>query len=187
MVRGARSRGWRVAAFAWLALATMTSSPASAPSAPPLPAPVEAIVQGLRPQGGGEMRVFGLAVYDGWYWAASTDYSIALPFALDFHYARALEGARIAERSVDEIEKLGFGTAEQRLRWGGAMRSIFPSVAKGDRLTGVNLPGHGVAFFHNGRTIGDIADPTFAKAFFGIWLDPRTSRPDFRRKLLGES
>src|SRR5204863_10208668 len=120
-----------------------------------LPAPVEALVQGLRLQGGGEMRVFGLAVYDGWYWAASTDYSIALPFALDLHYARALEGARIAERSVNEIEKLGFGTAEQRLRWGGAMRSIFPSVAKGDRLTGVNLPGHSVAFFHNGRTIGD--------------------------------
>lgn len=31
-----------------------------------------------------------------------------------------------------------------------------------------------------------IAAP-FAQAFFGIWLDPRTSRPDFRSRLLGES
>ena len=181
------SRGWRVTAFAWLALAAMTSASASATPAPPLPAPVESLVPGLRAQGGGEMRVFGLAVYDGWYWAGSTDYSIARPFALDLRYARALDGARIAERSVDEIEKLGFGTPEQRSRWGEAMRSIFPSVVKGDRLTGVNLPERGVAFFHNGRAIGDVPDPAFARAFFGIWLDPRTSRPDFRRRLLGES
>ena len=181
----ARERAWQVAALAWLALAALTAPAASATSPPPLPDPVVALVPGLRAQGGGEMRVLGFAVYDGWYWAASTDYSVARPFALDLRYARALDGARIAERSADEIAKLGFGTAEQRSRWGEAMRAIFPSVAVGDRLTGVNLPDRGAVFFHNGRAIGDIPDPAFARAFFAIWLDPRTSRPDFRRRLLG--
>ena len=66
------------------------------------------------------------------------------------------------------------------------MKGIFPTVGKGDRLTGVNVPSRGAAFFHNGRPIGEIVEPAFAQAFFGIWLDPRTSRPDFRSRLLGE-
>ena len=40
-------------------------------------------------------------------------------------------------------------------------------------------------YFHNGTPIGEIADPGFAQAFFGIWLDPKSSRADFRQKLLG--
>jgi len=87
---------------------------------------------------------------------------------------------------VEEIAKLGTGTPAQRQRWGDAMRRIFPDVGKGDRLTGLHLPDGTARFFHNGRAIGDIDDPGFAQAFFGIWLDPRTSRADFRRKLLGE-
>ena len=67
------------------------------------------------------------------------------------------------------------------------MKAIFPTVGKGDRLTGVNVPSRGAAFFHNGKPIGEIVEPAFAQAFFGIWLDPRTSRPDFRSRLLGES
>jgi hypothetical protein len=32
--------------------------------------------------------------------------------------------------------------------------------------------------------MGSIADPTFAKDFFGIWLSPNTSDPTLREKLL---
>lgn len=154
-------------------------------AAPPLPATVTALAPEARPLGGGEMRVFGFAVYDGWYWAGAREFSTAQPFALDLHYHRALDGAKIAERSVEEIAKLGYGTAAERSRWGEAMKAIFPSVSKGDRITGVNLPALGARFFHNGRPIGEVADPSFARAFFAIWLDPRTSRPDFRERLLG--
>ncbi|MEO8484696.1 MAG: chalcone isomerase family protein [Betaproteobacteria bacterium] len=154
-------------------------------AAPPLPAAVIDLAPGMRTQGGGEMRFLGFTVYDAWYWAPSRAYSLAQPFVLDLHYHRSLDGARIAERSADEIAKLGEGTVEQRSRWDSAMRAIFPSVRRGDRLTGVNLPAQGVRFFHNGNAIGEIADPSFARAFFGIWLDPRTSHPHFRERLLG--
>ena len=80
------------------------------------------------------------------------------------------------------------GICEMKVkRWGEAMKSIFPDVDKGDRLTGVNLPGRGAKFFRNGQPIGEVPDPDFAAAFFGIWFDPKTSRPDFRKRLLGET
>lgn len=173
-----------VAALLIAACSFALTRPALA-AAPPLPAMVAELAPGMRLLGGGEMRMLGLSVYDGWYWAGTREYSTAQPFALDLHYHRALDGARIAERSVAEIEKLGYGTPAERSRWAAAMKAIFPSVDKGDRLTGVNLPALGARFFHNGRPIGDVADPSFARAFFGIWLDPRTSRPDFRERLLG--
>ena len=133
------------------------------------------------------MTFFGFAIYDGWYWNAGRGFSLEHPLALDLQYKRHLEGKAIAARSVEEITKLGLGTPEQRVRWGDAMRRIFPDVAKGDRLTGLCLPPGKARFFHTGRAIGEIDDHEFARAFFGIWLDPATSRPDFRRRLLGEA
>jgi hypothetical protein len=155
-------------------------------SPPPLPEPVRALAPGAQPQGGGELRYFGLSIYDGFYWSATRAFTLTQPFALDLHYHRDLGGERIAERSIDEIRKLDVGTPADHSRWLSAMQKLFPDVRKGDRLTGVNRPGRGATFFHNGVAIGEIADPVFARAFFGIWLDQKTSRPDFRKLLLGE-
>ena len=158
----------------------VTAASARAVDAPPLPPQVVALAPDLTVQGGGELTFFGLSIYDGWYWSPARGWSPDGPFALDLHYHRDLDGAQIAERSVDEIAKLGLRHRRtQRARWGEAMRRMFPDVRKGDRLTGVNLPGGAVRYFHNGKPIGEIDDPEFARAFFGIWLDPRTSRTRF--------
>jgi hypothetical protein len=176
---------------AWLPLVfalllAMTAVSARAIEAPPLPSQVLALVPNLKVQGGGELKFFGISVYDGYYWSPTRGWTQDGSFALDLHYHRALDGAKIAERSVSEIAKLGYGSLEQRARWGEEMRRMFPDVRRGDRLTGVNLPGGIVRYFHNGKSIGEIADPGFARAFFGIWLDPKTSDVDFRQALLGE-
>lgn len=179
----------RPAAFLPLVFAVMlavTAASARALNAPPLPPQVLELAPNLKVQGGGELTFFGISVYDGYYWSPTRGWSQDGPFALDLHYHRALDGAKIAERSVSEIAKLGYGTTEQRSRWAEEMRRMFPDVRRGDRLTGVNLPGGVVRYFLNGKSIGEIADPGFARAFFGIWLDPKTSQLDFRQLLLGE-
>ena len=168
-----------------LALAMMPAR-ASAVDAPPLPPLVRELVPNLKVQGGGELTFFGISVYDGYYWSPVRGWPKDEPFALDLHYHLPLAGAKIAERSVGEITKLGIGTAEQRARWGREMKRVFPDVRRGDRITGVNLPGGVVRYFYNGNSIGEIADPGFAHAFFGIWLDPKSSQGDFRQTLLGE-
>jgi hypothetical protein len=137
-------------------------------------------------RGGGELTMLGLSIYDGYYWSPTGGWSPDQPFALELVYHHSLYGVKIAERSVEEMAKLGYGTPRQRERWGEQMTRIFPDVDDGDRLTGVNLPREGVRFFRNGVPIGRIEDRDFARAFFAIWLDPRTSEPALRKKLLGE-
>ena len=173
-------------ALAFALILAMTAVPTHAVNAPPLPPQVALLAPNLKVQGGGELTFFGISVYDGYYWSPTRGWAQDGPFALDLHYHRALDGEKIAERSVGEITKLGYGTAEQRSRWGEEMKRVFPDVRRGDRLTGVHLPGGVVRYFLNGKSIGEIADPGFARAFFGIWLDPKTSQLDFRQMLLGE-
>jgi hypothetical protein len=176
----------RHAAASVLAVATALSGQAAAIGVPPLPSAIVELASDLRLQGGGELRFFGVPIYEGWYWSAKPGWSADQVFALDLIYLRSLDGARIAQRSVEEIAKLGHGNPELRARWGAQMKRIFPDVKSGDRLTGVNLPGGRVRYFFNGQSIGEIVDPELARAFFAIWFDPKSSRADFRQKLLGQ-
>ena len=48
-----------------------------------------------------------------------------------------------------------------------------------------SAPGRGAQFLLNGRSIGSIDEPEFARAFFAIWFDPRTRSRDLRASLLG--
>lgn len=171
--------------LALAAAAVAAAAPAMAEGPPPLPARVRALAPEIRVQGGGELTFFGISIYDGWYWSPVRAWPNDGPYALDLIYHRDLDGARIAQRSVDEIAKLGYGSQAERVRWGALMTHIFPDVRRGDRLTGVYTGGGAVKYFYNGKPIGDIAEPGFAQAFFGIWLDPRTSQTAFRQKLLG--
>jgi len=106
------------------------------------------------------------------------------PFALELEYTRTLYGEKIAIASIDEIKKLGIGTNTQHEQWLTDMKKIFPNVEEGQQLTGIFTPGQPSRFFFNGKPIGDIADPEFGPAFFGIWLHPKTSAPKLRQVLL---
>ena len=155
-------------------------------------AALPASVRAERPQtdwhewGSGEMTWFGLALYRATLWVAGQRQGAIAeeaPLALALEYRRDIPGERIVRASVDEMRKLG-ATAEQLQRWEVEMRRVFPDVKKGDVLTGVLLPGRGARFFHRERELGEVRDLEFARRFFAIWLDPRTSAPDVRAALL---
>jgi hypothetical protein len=169
-----RARAAALTAAALVACAVPGWAPAQASQAAP-----------LREIGAGSLHWFGLHVYDARLAVAGERFDPAQPFALTLRYARDLSGERIAEASVAEIRRLGFGTPEDHRRWLDAMRRVFPDVRRGDELTGVSLPGRGAQFALNGRAIGSVDDPDFARAFFAIWLDPRARAPELRASLLG--
>jgi len=139
----------------------------------------------MREIGAGSLHWFGLRVYDARLAVAGERFDPAQPFALTLRYAREVSGERIAETSLDEIRRLGFGTPADHRRWLDGMRRLFPDVRRGDELTGASVPGRGAQFLLNGQSIGSIDEPEFGRAFFAIWLDPRTRSRDLRAGLLG--
>ncbi len=160
------------------------------PSALAVSTPVADLLPQASPLGSGSFRWFGLKLYDARLWAerrtfSSTDW-MRSPLALELTYARTLYGARIAEASVDEMKKLGLGSAAQQRAWLDAMKQIFPNVEEGTQLIGLYQPGQATRFFRDGVAIGEVADPEFGPAFFAIWLHPRTSAPKLRSALLGK-
>jgi len=114
----------------------------------------------------------------------TVDFSSA--FALAIRYSRNFKGDRIAQRSAVEIERLSIADAGQIADWEARMARIFPDVRAGETLTGLYYPGRGAEFYHQDRPVGRIADPAFARAFFSIWLDPRTREPELRQRLIGQ-
>jgi hypothetical protein len=174
-----------------LAAALAAAAPrADANTAPP--PSVSTQLPDARLAGEGDLRWFGLKVYSAQLWVGRPglrlDRLASAPFALDLRYATALKGTLVAERSAQEIERMGFGDPQRRGRWLDAMKRLFPdTIAKGDRLTGVHEPGRGARFFHNDRPIGGVDDPDFASAFFAIWLDERTIAPALRDSLLRQA
>jgi hypothetical protein len=151
-----------------------------------LPEPVRATRADWQEWGSGEMRWFGLALYRATLWVSGQGEGKLrddVPLALALAYHRDIPGERIVRASVDEMRKLG-ATDAQLQGWAEAMRRVFPDVKKGDVLTGVLVPGVGARFFHHDRVVGEILDVDFARSFFAIWLDPKTSAPEVRLALL---
>lgn len=148
---------------------------------------VSQLIPGARVVGGGRLTWLGFHAYDAVLYAENARYVDTAPFALELTYARRFKGAAIAERSIVEIRKLGLAGDQELAEWQGILAGIFPDVGPGDRLTGVSLGNGTLKFFHNGRAIGSSDDERLRRAFFSIWLDPRTSAPDLRRKLLGDA
>lgn len=166
-----------------------TSVTASSP-ADPWPE-VSGALANARLAGRTRLRVWGFEVYDAQLWVASGFRArefAQFPLALSLSYLRALNGPAIAERSLKEMRGIATQTDETAphpwAQWLKTMTALFPNVQAGDRLTGLHQPALGARFWLNGKPLGEVADPRFSAAFFGIWLHESTSEPALRRELL---
>lgn len=186
-----RRPGWRSVACLVLSCALLgavqaqgvgVTSPHAAYSRPELASLIGAV-----PTAPVRLRVWGFEVYDARLWTPAgfrhSQY-VQAPFALELQYLRRLEGTAIASRSIEEMRRIGPFSDAQAQNWLSAMQKLFPDVGKGDRITGIHWPGEGAEFWVNGQRVGMVKDVMFARLFFGIWLDERTSEPKMRAQLL---
>ena len=140
---------------------------------------------GLSKRGEAVMRWFGIKVYDIRLWTANKAHSFGDLYALELVYDLSLKGKEIAARSVDEMRKIGYQDEEKLARWRETMTRIFPDIKQGDTLVGVSDADKGVRFYSRDKLIETVPDPEFARAFFDIWLSPKSSEPRLRERLLG--
>lgn len=132
--------------------------------------------------GSGEMRWLGIALYQATLYVAGNDAGQA-PLALRLEYRRDIPGARLVQASMEEMRRLG-ADPSRLPNWEAQLQRLFPDVRKGDTITGVRIPGHGVRFFHQDRLRGELADAEFGRWFFAIWLHPDSRNPGLRSQLL---
>ena len=150
-----------------------------------IPAHIQQELPDARLSGQGTFRWYGLKIYDATLWVGKSGYqNNSAKFILNLSYARELYGEKIAKASIDEIRELGIGSGEQQQAWLGKMKALFPDVKEGSQISGVYLPGQAARFYLDGKLLGEINDAEFARAFFAIWLDPRTSASGLRKQLL---
>jgi len=98
------------------------------------------------------MRFWGFEVYQASLWVtpgfSAAGYAQS-PFALELTYLRDFKGADIAKRSIAEMRRQAPLSSAQESAWETQMRTLFPDVKIGDRITGVHQPGLGAVFWHN--------------------------------------
>lgn len=134
-------------------------------------------------QGSGKFNWWGFHIYDASFYRAGAPSS--QEFAIDIRYQKSFTGVAIANSSAEEMKKIGVPDTQAAL-WGKDLAKIFPNIEPGQALTAVYAPKQGTIFYHDGKRIAQIPSVEFSKAFFGIWLDPKTSSPKLRSELLGQ-
>lgn len=128
-------------------------------------------------------------VYEATLYAPKGEWQPDNAFALSLRYQRALQGEKIAKRSIKEMRNQGMnGENDEKVltEWLGKMTSLFPNVEAGDVLTGIAKADKSNAFYFNGEFIGSVKDSEFTERFFAIWLSENTSEPAFRKALLNQ-
>ncbi|WP_374619004.1 chalcone isomerase family protein [Pandoraea sp.] len=182
----------RPALCAWLRIACFLAALGAAPGALAFDAGQLASqeIPAARLVGHGSFSRLGFHLYDAELFSGAERVSAnwsAHPLVLDLRYARSFSSGTLVQRSLMEMTKLKVATDAQRQHWGEALARILPDVSAGQHLTGVFRPGDGTRFFSDGKLIGQIAGDAFGRAFFAIWLDPRTSAPDLRAELISDA
>ena len=165
-----------------LAFVLLTLTLASSFAREPLELPQH--LNAAKLQGNGRLTWWGLHIYDASFYRVGS--LTSSEFALDLRYQKSFSGSSIASRSVDEMKRIGVPDAQATL-WGKELTSFLPNVESGQTLTAIYSPQQGTIFYYDGRRIAQIPGAEFSKAFFGIWLDPKTSAPKLRAELLGQN
>ncbi|MFZ4378371.1 MAG: chalcone isomerase family protein [Polynucleobacter sp.] len=147
------------------------------------PIHVESVLNSARLQGSGRLTWWGFDVYDAALYRAGNLNSPE--FALDLRYQKSFSGISIANRTTEEMKRLGVSDTQATL-WGRELATFLPNVESGQTLTAMYNPKQGTLFYYDGKQIAQIKGADFSKAFFGIWFDSKTSAPKLRSELLGQ-
>jgi Chalcone isomerase-like len=176
---------WAAAvAGALFAAAPAFAANVSAPDAPK-PAEIGTVIKAVAPYGTGSLKMLFISAYDAALWTDATQWSMRAPFAISMTYHFACDASDIVDRAVDEMTHANPNLSTATIaRYRTLIAGLFPAVKSGDNMTGLYTPDGTVRFFHDGEQTGQVRDPAFAKAFFGIWFSPDTSEPGLRAKLL---
>lgn len=147
----------------------------------------------LKPVGSARLSVLFWDIYQSTLYSADGTFSRddLLPesqrrLALNIQYLRDIEADELIEATADEWDKLGVLKATYQ-PWLTQLAAIWPDIQENDELLFVLDDAENGIFYFNHSEIGRVDSPEFAKQFLRIWLDPQSSYPKLRNKLIGRA
>ncbi len=127
-------------------------------------------------------------VYDAALYTPTGTFAVQQPFVLELTYLRTLNGNKVAQKTTEEMARLGFTNAAKLARWQLQLTNWFDGIQPGTRLAAMRNANGTTTFIRDGKQVlGTMNDTEFTQYFFAIWLSERTLRPDLRRELLGQA
>lgn len=139
----------------------------------------------LAPVGEGDLTWLGQHIYHAKLSSKTGQYDPNAYHALEITYDWAFSPQELSDSTIDELKYTGFKNAAKLAEWHKTLMGIYPYVKKGDKIRAEATPGKHVAFFYNGKVVGEIKDPIFADQFTGIWLSPKARKQELRNSLIG--
>ncbi|MCA3026533.1 MAG: chalcone isomerase family protein [Rhodocyclaceae bacterium] len=166
------------------------ASPTVTPRKPSVPAPdwlTKEVGKPIRLQGEGTLRIIGFAIYNARLWVPGSGFTYDNDFALDITYRQRTDKQGLVLATVPELGRFMTTNSAKLDAWTNDLKRVYPDIEVGDRFIAIwRKDQNATRFCHNDKPTGDIMGADFAKAFFAIWLDPLTRRPELRRALLSE-
>lgn len=143
-------------------------------------------VASLQKVGEAKLRVMFWDVYESSLYTATGQYNPETrPLRLDIRYLRDITGEQLIKQTRKEWKAQGLKHPKQDA-WLEELSALWPDVSENDVIS-LLLDERDTAHFSlNGRSLGTLADPAFARQFAAIWLSPDTTRPELRAKLIGQ-
>jgi hypothetical protein len=87
---------------------------------------------------------------------------------------------------MDEMSRLKLGDAAQLVAWRQELKRLMPSVRPGDQVV-VFCPSEAKTLvYYNGRSQGEVDDPTLCPAIMNVWLHPDSQSKEMRKSLLAQ-
>lgn len=163
-------------------LAVLLAAPAFAQA--DKPKAINSYIHADTPYGEGTLSKLLFYIYDASVWTDEKEWSMDSTYALCLKYRMNFDAADLVDRSLQEMDQQEPLTDTDKEMFKNLLTKVFPNVKKGDNITALYRPSRGVTLYHNDKPTGSIADQTLAKRFLSIWLSPKTSEPELRKKLV---
>ncbi|WP_271272040.1 chalcone isomerase family protein [Aliamphritea hakodatensis] len=146
---------------------------------------VAELPKGLRPVGEASLSFLWYDVYQARLFNLQGQYDgLKAPLVLQIIYRREITGQVLIEQTANQLRNKV--PEEQIQLWLQELASLWPDIRTDDQLTFHMKSFDSGDFYFNGRLLGNVEHPGFARAFINIWLadDGRYSR--MAKQLRGE-
>lgn len=150
------------------------------------PKELNPIIKAEKPYGEGTLKRLIFYAYDAQLWTDATKWSYQSAFALTLKYQMSFSTQELADKSIEEMERLQPLSSKQKQNYLAILTKAFPNVQEGDRISALYIPQQGGTFYYNGKQTSSVKSPVFAQKFLNIWFSEKTSEPRLRKKLLEE-